>query len=61
MNIAKEIRRIRKELKLSQGALAKIIRRDRSTITHYERGDAVPPGDILIKILEMGKRKGEHE
>jgi len=53
MNIAKEIRRIRKAAGLTQLELAKKIKRDRSIISHYEAGDCIPPGDILLKIWSL--------
>jgi len=54
-NIAKEIRRIRKAAGLTQKELAKRLKRDRSMIAHYEAGDCIPPGDILLKIWELKK------
>jgi len=53
MNIAKEIRRIRKAAGLTQKELAKKIKRDRSMVAHYELGDSIPPGDILLKIWSL--------
>jgi len=56
-NIAKEIRRIRKAAGLTQSELAKKIKRDRSLIAHYEAGDSIPPGDILLKIWDLKEVK----
>jgi transcriptional regulator with XRE-family HTH domain len=64
--IAEYIRNKRKELGLSQAALAERIGRNRAAIANYEAGRAIPPGDTLVKIQQLSatppyqKQRGTH-
>lgn len=53
--IAKEIKRIRKELGLYQHELAEKINKTRFDISNYEMGRAMPPADVFVRIQELEK------
>ena len=38
---------------LTQEEFAKLLGKKRSTVTLYEAGKIMPPGDILIKIMDL--------
>jgi len=46
------LRLLRKDAGLTQGQLAKALNVSTSTIGMYERGDRMPPPDMLISIAE---------
>lgn len=52
-NIGKLIKETRKSLGITQAELAKLLGKGRTTITEYERGQIIPPGNILLKIQEL--------
>ena len=52
-NIGKLIKETRKSLGITQAELAKLLGKGRTTITEYERGQIIPPGDILLKIQSL--------
>ena len=52
-DIGKLIKDARKALGITQAEFAKLLGKGRTTITEYERGQIVPPGDILLKIQEL--------
>ena len=60
MNISKYVRRVRGDL--NQKKFASLIWPDdnpvlaRNRIAKYERGFAIPPGDVLLKIQELEKQ-----
>lgn len=54
-NIPADIRRIRKNLKLSQGELAKIFGVGKVAFSRYERGESNPPAPV-IKLLKLVER-----
>ena len=53
MDIAKNIKEKRIRLGLTQTALAKLIGKKRTTVTHYESGKIIPPANIFIMIQEL--------
>jgi transcriptional regulator with XRE-family HTH domain len=40
---------------LTQDQVAETIGKTKGTISHYENGEVVPPGDILISLLRLYK------
>jgi len=52
MNLAQNMMLIRKQKKLSQAALGKIIGTSGDVIGRYERGDISPSIDVVAKIAE---------
>jgi len=60
---ARFVRKVRKKLGLSQGELAILFGRARSTLSKWENGQAICPGDIilglqdLVKMVERGEFK----
>ena len=50
---ARVVREIRKKLGLTQAQLAEKVGVARYNITKYERGATIPPGDVLLKILQI--------
>ncbi len=55
---AKEIRRIRKKLGLSQAELADALNLTRGTIAHWEAGRCSPtgPANVLLRQLEAAHK-----
>ena len=51
------IRRIRKQLGLSQAALAEGIGCTQGNVSFYEKGQAMPPG-VAGRLIEFAKGKG---
>ena len=52
-DIAKYIKKLRLRLGLTQEQFGVIIGRKRDVVTKYEGGNAIPPGDILLKIQAL--------
>ena len=54
MNLGKNIQALRKALRISQAALAKMIGVDQSTVSDIETGATVDPGvTIICKIAQI--------
>ena len=53
MSFAENFRAARKELKLTQMEVAKLIGVERSAVAHYENGTSLPHAGNLQKICEM--------
>lgn len=47
------VKEIRKSLGLTQQKLSELINKDRVNISLYETGRTIPPGDIVLKLLEL--------
>jgi transcriptional regulator with XRE-family HTH domain len=56
MDIPKIIKNKRIQLGLTQTALAKLIGKKRTTVTHYESGKIIPPANIFIMIQELNPK-----
>ena len=55
MSIGENIKKVRKDNKLTQKQLAELIDKKERTIQKYEKGDIIPPIDVLNKICsELG-------
>ena len=54
-NLAEYIKSLRKALGLTQSELAAILKIQRYNISKYENGITIPPGDVLLKMIEIGK------
>ena len=50
MNVANYVRSVRLRLGLTQQALANKLKKSRWSVTNYELGRALPPGDVLLQI-----------
>lgn len=53
MSFAENFRAARKELKLTQEEVAKLIGVERSAVAHYENGTSLPHAGNLQKICEI--------
>lgn len=53
MSFAENFRAARKELKLTQMEVAKLIGVERSAVAHYENGTSLPHAGNLQKICEI--------
>ena len=60
MDIPKVIKTKRFQMGLTQEKFAKLLGKKRSTVTLYEAGKIMPPGDILIKIMAF-EAESEHK
>ena len=40
---------------LNQDKFARKLAITQSTVSRYEKGEVIPPGDILLKIAKLGK------
>ncbi len=47
------IKQIRKDLDMTQAQLAEAVGKQRSNISLWETGRTIPPGDIVLKLLEI--------
>ena len=47
------IKTMRKKLGLTQEELAALLRKPQSSISKYERGTSMPPGDVILKIQSL--------
>ncbi|WP_372342163.1 multiprotein-bridging factor 1 family protein [Geothrix sp. PMB-07] len=56
--IASLVRRARKKHGWTQQELAAELGRGQSLISKYERGQVVPPGDVLISCMKLLETKG---
>jgi len=50
---ASEVRKVRASLRLTQEEFSRLTGIPRSSIAKYERGHAVPPGDVLLAIMRQ--------
>lgn len=53
MNTATFIKVSRKALKLTQEQLSPLINKERTNISLYESGKTIPPGDVVLKIIQL--------
>ena len=53
MEIAKIIIDIRQRLNLTQAELAEKIGKSQPLIAQYEKGNAMPPADVFLKIQRL--------
>ena len=51
------VKSVRKALGLSQAAFAAKIGKGRDAVAKYENMRAIPPGDVLLKIMEIDPKK----
>jgi HTH-type transcriptional regulator / antitoxin MqsA len=54
-DVAADIRRIRKNLKLTQAELSKVVGIGKVAFSRYERGETKPPTP-LVKLLKLVER-----
>lgn len=59
MNIPDLIKAVRKRHKLTQESLSRMLGKSRPTVTKYELGTVIPPGNILLKIQELEAASNE--
>ncbi|MCK5100757.1 MAG: helix-turn-helix transcriptional regulator [Desulfobacteraceae bacterium] len=52
MNTINFIKQSRKDLNLTQKQFGTLFNKKRINITAYETGRAIPPGDVVLKIIE---------
>mgnify|MGYP001555999378 CR=1 FL=1 len=53
MKLSIFVKESRKTLGLTQHQLSKIINKERSNISHYERGISTPPGDVVFLLFQL--------
>lgn len=53
MNTQVFIKHSRKALNLTQAQLAELTGKKRVNITCYETGRSIPPGDVILKIIQL--------
>lgn len=53
MDTANFIKESRRDLKLTQDQLSSLIDKKRASISLYETARAVPPGDVILKIIQL--------
>ena len=53
MDTAKFIKESRKHLGLTQQELADLFKKDRSNVSFYESGKSTPPGNVVLKLIEL--------
>ena len=53
------VQEAREKLGLTQSELAEKLDSNKFNISNYETGRATPPGDIILKIQELLKAKGD--
>lgn len=53
MNIPKFIKSSRKAMGLTQHQFGLLISKNRLSVSSYETGRAIPPGDVIFKVLEL--------
>ncbi|MCK5312772.1 MAG: helix-turn-helix transcriptional regulator [Desulfobacteraceae bacterium] len=53
MNISTFIKQSRKSLNLTQKQFGVLLNKHRSNITNYEIGRAIPPGDVVLKVIQL--------
>lgn len=58
MRTQKFIKESRKKLNLTQKALAEKLGIQRYNIAKYETAKSVPPGDVVLKVIELLYPKG---
>ena len=56
---AEFVKAIRKALGITQYQMGLILSKDRSTIAKYETGVADPPGSVIMRLMELKKRRGK--
>ena len=55
MNIGNNVKELRKVRKLTQKQLGELINKGERTVQKYEKGDILPPIDVLLKISDVLK------
>ena len=59
--IGRRIKKIRViDLDMNQDEFAGKLAITQSTVSRYEKGEVIPPGDILLKIAKLGKTTMEN-
>ena len=54
--VGKRIKKIRViDLDINQNEFGRKLAITQSTVSRYEKGEVIPPGDILLKIAKLGK------
>ena len=54
--VGKRIKKIRViDLDMNQNEFGQKLAITQSTVSRYEKGEVIPPGDILLKIAKLGK------
>jgi transcriptional regulator with XRE-family HTH domain len=53
MNTATFVKDSRKALKLTQEQLSPLINKKRTNISLYESGKTIPPGDVVLKLIQL--------
>ena len=53
LKISENLKKFRQQLKLTQGDVAEIIKKDRSSIAKYESGAAQPPFAVLRSLAKL--------
>jgi len=53
VSLAKNLTKVRKRADLSQAELARRIKKSRSSVNEYEKGDHEPPLDVLKIIAKV--------
>lgn len=51
--IGRNIRRLRRRRQLTQDVVARMLHKDRSTITRYERAEAEMPVSVFVHLLKI--------
>ena len=55
MDIKEIIKKVRYDARLTQQELADKVGKKQPDIAKYESGQTIPPGDVLLKIMEIGQ------
>ncbi len=53
LKLAENLKKFRAQLELTQGDVAKLINKDRSSIAKYESGAAYPPFAVLRRLAKL--------
>lgn len=54
--VGKRIKKIRViDLDMNQDKFGQKLAITQSTVSRYEKGEVIPPGDILLKIAKLGR------
>ena len=53
MNTKTFIKQSRKSFNLTQTKFGHLVNKKRTDITNYEIGRAIPPGDVVLKVIQL--------
>ena len=53
MHTSQFVKQSRESLNLTQKQFGSLLNKNRSNITNYELGRAIPPGDVVLKIIQL--------